>query len=73
MENNQIRVVNNVKHLEIMWGEETTCYDHIMTQTEKVLSTFVGLVALTRTTGGLECSALKRSYEGVAVLSLIHI
>ena len=41
-------------------------------QTQKVISVFLGLAALTRTSGGLECLALKRLYEGTAVPLLTY-
>ena len=41
-------------------------------QTRKVITVFLGLLALTRTRGGLECLALRRLYEGIAVPLLTY-
>ena len=37
-----------------------------------MISVFLGLVDLTRTSGGLECLALRRLYEGIAVPLLTY-
>ena len=42
------------------------CEEHVLTQTQKVLTTFVGLVALTRTRGG----TVVRSERAAAFISL---
>ena len=67
MTGEQIRVVDTITYLGIKWKEGIGCQEHIIDQMKKVKTTFLSIVALTRTTSGLECTALKTLYEGVAV------
>ena len=84
----QIRMVNDVKYLGLLVEEKMVFVERVVQQTRKVIAVFMGLLSLTRTKGGLECLALRRLYEGIAVplmtytvvrcgatqpLSLIHI
>ena len=64
LQDRPMRVLDSVKYLGLIWGEEMSCEEHVMVQSQKLITTIFGLVALTRTRGGMECLALRRFYEG---------
>ena len=67
MNNVIIQCVDEIKYLGLQVEEEMVFTHHVEQQTRKVIETFRGLLSLTRTRGGLECLALRRLYEGIAV------
>ena len=62
-----VNFVNELKYLGLQVEEGMVFTHHVEQQTRKVIETFRGLMSLTRTRGGLECLALRRLYEGIAV------
>ena len=68
----RVGMADSVRYLGLQMQEGMIFAEHVAQQTQKVLSVFLGLAALMRTSGGLECSALKRLYEGTAVPLLTY-
>ena len=49
----RVRMADSVRYLGLLMQEEMNFSEQVAQQTQKVISVFLGLVALTRTSGGL--------------------